>query len=58
MPRGQDLGPRSRVDPAGRIPTKTARTKMDIPRYQARYTRDCSPHGAGHRYRRSRRGGR
>ena len=56
MPRGQDLGARSRVDPAGRIPTKTPRTKMDIPRFRATYTRDCSPHGPGGYYRKSRRG--
>lgn len=55
MPRGVNLGPRSRVDPAGRFPTRTPRTEVPVPGYRARHNRDCSPHGGSQRYRRSRR---
>jgi hypothetical protein len=58
MAKGTDLGPRSRVDPAGRMPTRTPRTGHNTPGFRARETRACSPHGFPQRYRRSRRGGR
>ena len=59
MARGVNLGPRSRVDPAGKARGgRTPRTEVPVPRFRAKPTRDCSPHGYGHRYRRSRRGGR
>jgi hypothetical protein len=56
MARGVDLGPRSRVDPAGRMPLRQPRTRVPVPGYRAKETRDCSPHSYGQRYRRSRRG--
>ena len=58
MTRGVDLGGRSRVDPAGRFRTRTPRSEVPVPQSRPRETRACSPHGGGHRMRRSRRGGR
>lgn len=57
MAQGVDLGPRSRVDPAGRFRTRRPRTGHNVPGFPARETRACSPHGGKHRYRRSRRSG-
>lgn len=57
MAYGIDQGRRSRVDPVGknrggRVP----RSIVPVPQMRARYAKDCSPHGYGHRHRRSRRG--
>jgi hypothetical protein len=58
MPRGVDLGGRSRVDPAGRFRTRRPRSEVPVPQTRGRENRACSPHGGPQRYRRSRRGGR
>jgi len=64
MARGVDLGPRSGVAPGGRSNRRPMggtnihpRTEVPGPRYMARFAKNCSPHGYGQRYRRSRRGG-
>jgi hypothetical protein len=60
MARGVNLGPRSRVDPAGRFPTRTPRTVVQVVQRGKRYERPGGPtgrHGRGHgRHRRTRRG--
>ena len=58
MAKGTDLGPRSRVDPAGRFATRRPQTGHNVPGFRARHSRDCSPHGGRQRPRSSRRGGR
>lgn len=63
MARGQDLGPRSRVDPAGRSNRRpfggtNLHPRVGVPgagSARARYAKNCSPHGYGQRYRRTRR---
>ena len=62
--RGQNLGPRSRVDPAGRTNRRpfggtNRRPRTEVPgsgSRAARMAKNCSPHSYGQRYRRSRRG--
>lgn len=54
MARGVDLGPRSRVDPAGRFRTRRPRTGVQISPLRAIYERPCGP-GYSRGHRRSRR---
>lgn len=63
MARGQDLGPRSRVDPGGRSNRRpfggtNLQPRVSVPGAgvaRGRYAKNCSPHSYGHRYRRTRR---
>jgi hypothetical protein len=62
--RGVSLGPRSRVDPAGRANRRpfggtNRRPRTEVPgsgAARARMAKNCSPHAYGQRHRRSRRG--
>lgn len=53
MPRGVHLGPRSRVDPAGRFRTRRPRTAVQVSPMRAIYERPVGQ-GTG-RHRRTRR---
>jgi hypothetical protein len=57
MAEGVDLGPRSRVDPAGKARgNRVPRTEVCVPsRGRGQYVKYSSPHGMQRRGRRSRR---
>jgi hypothetical protein len=49
MARGIDLGPRSRVDPAGRFRTRRPRSGVQVSPMRAIYERPCGPSRGSHR---------